>query len=570
MIQLLVGLIIGAAISSGTWWFILRSSKNREENSKKERDEIMRSVGALMAELDSIINSSKEDTSTKSTHYSSKLETINKILKTNLHFLDIYYVKYIELLLRYYNYRAEKMGLLSATQKPISDIEMETSFSFIDNEGDITTKKEITDEENLQKISPYEKTIPIKREEKVAEEIEKKKDEEREKKESEVDTFNKIEEFTFEKVEELSKNENTSKEIETITEKESVDLLETLTIVEKEEEGVQEEEALEVFEKKEEKEEEKTKLIEREKIVSDMESDTSTILEEKSENLKGAEVYLNLGKSDKRVELNEEEFALETLIDVDASSILSSSPKVSEMKEDNKIVEKEKPSILEPSFTKEDKSSTLLSPSSEENMEVVIASDVKHIQKKSVELPKTEEKSDREKGSVITEENKLTPLYTDETQKSINRVEIKEGVNIKEEEFVLEVKPLSKEMVKEATLSTPPDVNTSTKETTSEFSVEEMITGEDIVNKIDSWNTVHSPSLKKEEKKGKDEENLKKGEKSKTTSSHELEKKVTSHHEKKSIEEQPKEKVKRSDTEGEITGDDVVDKIDSFFGLIKE
>jgi hypothetical protein len=217
------------------------------------------------------------------------------------------------------------------------------------------------------------------------------------------------------------------------------------------------------------------------------------------EDVKKDEVYLNLGQEKKETVINEEEFALETLIDVDAS-ILSPYQKPVQEKEDNKTATEGKISILEPSFTKEGKSSDLISSSEEKNMEVVIASDVKHTRKaeKPLEAEESKKETDIDKTLVDSQEIKPAPIDKIETQEPKESIEIEER-NKSEEEFVLEINPKNISDIKEEPNQKSAPI--SQVETPIE---EEMITGDDIVSKIASWDTPH-PTTDREKKDTKKE-----------------------------------------------------------------
>ena len=136
IVQLLAGMFLGSIVASLVWFFFLKTVKEKNETVHRERDDLMHTLGELWIEVDSLITSFRSgktgDKKFRET-FSAKMDEINRHFRPNMHLFDVYYVKYIENLTDHYNRVARKIsGSGDSAETPESDIEMETSFSIIE------------------------------------------------------------------------------------------------------------------------------------------------------------------------------------------------------------------------------------------------------------------------------------------------------------------------------------------------------------------------------------------------------------------------------------------------------
>lgn len=121
-VSIFLGAVIGAVISFSTivvLGFLKKHSVNKSERSKES---IMYSIGELCAEIDSLVVSNREGIVNNSGIQNAlrkKHDEIIRLLKPNMHILDVYFVKYIDYVQRDY------LKLLSGTpvdtiQSPLS------------------------------------------------------------------------------------------------------------------------------------------------------------------------------------------------------------------------------------------------------------------------------------------------------------------------------------------------------------------------------------------------------------------------------------------------------------------
>ena len=98
-LNLIIGLITGSAITSLIWGVLVNIRKNRDKKDVEERNQVIKSIAELWADIDTLVTSYRsglvKESGFKST-LASKLESINRLFKPNMHILDIYYVKYVE------------------------------------------------------------------------------------------------------------------------------------------------------------------------------------------------------------------------------------------------------------------------------------------------------------------------------------------------------------------------------------------------------------------------------------------------------------------------------------------
>jgi hypothetical protein len=113
-----LGAIIGAVVSFSTMVAFIFWKKQSESKSQVCKESIMRSIGELCAEIDSLIASNKEGIVNNSGIQNAlrkKHDEIIRLLKPNMHILDVYFVKYIDYVQKDY------LKLLSGT--PIDTIQ---------------------------------------------------------------------------------------------------------------------------------------------------------------------------------------------------------------------------------------------------------------------------------------------------------------------------------------------------------------------------------------------------------------------------------------------------------------
>lgn len=98
VLSLSVGLILGIMIASGVWAVLLALVRN-ERKSMRERNVVVRGITEECAEAEKIISSPAAKTMNAHglrSALSPKVEKIRKTLMTNMHLLDIFFVKYVE------------------------------------------------------------------------------------------------------------------------------------------------------------------------------------------------------------------------------------------------------------------------------------------------------------------------------------------------------------------------------------------------------------------------------------------------------------------------------------------
>ena len=136
LVQLLAGMFLGSIFISIIWGISLKASKTKAEKSRHEREKIMRSLGGLWTDVDELFSSHRSGTIEDQKFrdaFAAKIESINRVLKPNLHLLDVYYVKYIENLIGEYRRAIEKGEQpFDVVVDTASASEMETDISIIE------------------------------------------------------------------------------------------------------------------------------------------------------------------------------------------------------------------------------------------------------------------------------------------------------------------------------------------------------------------------------------------------------------------------------------------------------
>jgi hypothetical protein len=97
--MLLVGFLIGGAAASAVWAFIVVGKRRAVDAQRAERDQIMASIGETLAEADAIETNFRCGALTHEAFRRSLGDRVNAVmrqLRTNMHVLDPFFVKYAE------------------------------------------------------------------------------------------------------------------------------------------------------------------------------------------------------------------------------------------------------------------------------------------------------------------------------------------------------------------------------------------------------------------------------------------------------------------------------------------
>ena len=97
--MLLVGFLAGGAVASVVWAVIVLGRRRAADAQKAEREQIMASVGETLAEADAIETNFRSGALTPEAfrqHLGDRINAVMRILRTNMHILDAYFVKYAE------------------------------------------------------------------------------------------------------------------------------------------------------------------------------------------------------------------------------------------------------------------------------------------------------------------------------------------------------------------------------------------------------------------------------------------------------------------------------------------
>lgn len=107
-----IGLILGALLSSGVW-LVLYVINKAERQLARERNLIMKAIADESAEADKVLSSEVSKSMNAHALRSAllpKIDKMNKLLTANMHSLDIYFVKYMELRIAWYKASFEEEG----------------------------------------------------------------------------------------------------------------------------------------------------------------------------------------------------------------------------------------------------------------------------------------------------------------------------------------------------------------------------------------------------------------------------------------------------------------------------
>lgn len=106
VVQMVAGMFVGAVLASLGWGLYVRQVKNRAGKEHQIRDELMHELGDIWVDIDSLVSSFRSgmmDERTLRALFSEKVELINHILKPNMHTFEVYFVKYMEVLVKEYS-----------------------------------------------------------------------------------------------------------------------------------------------------------------------------------------------------------------------------------------------------------------------------------------------------------------------------------------------------------------------------------------------------------------------------------------------------------------------------------
>jgi hypothetical protein len=116
MMVLVLGFITGSVIASGVWavlWALSKSERQAQRSRVEAIDEIASECAEIENQLVTYSLKGMSETAFRSS-ISSRLEKITRLLSTNMHSFEIYYVKYIESLVA--RYRQALTGQASSEQ----------------------------------------------------------------------------------------------------------------------------------------------------------------------------------------------------------------------------------------------------------------------------------------------------------------------------------------------------------------------------------------------------------------------------------------------------------------------
>lgn len=314
MAGVVIGVLIGGVLSLLTIGFAISNGKKREAKGKDERDQVIRSIAEELVEIDKLNTSHNtgriNDASFKSS-LAAHIESINKNFKPNLHVLDVYYVKYIEELLEQYGKTAFGSGAAKGNL-----VSMEISQPSEEAIAEIEESKtnEANDSESIAEVEPvYEATEAV---------VEEKVDQIPE---IHLDSNGEME-FP-EKGKEADKSESTSDQEQEVKEV----VQDKVSTVDEPQETSEE-----VFEAVPEKKESTTE----EQDVASFEEEFAEIANEVDSGKKGTH---SNAKSEEPAQI-EEDFALETIMDIDVNRLQRSKPEDISYKFDNLKQKDKKPS----------------------------------------------------------------------------------------------------------------------------------------------------------------------------------------------------------------------------------
>jgi hypothetical protein len=99
MVMLLIGLIAGAFVASVVWMVVGSGKTKALEAAKREKEELMLSIGRLLADADAIEANFRSGAMPRAGFtraLGDKVNEITRALRTNMHSLEVFFVKYAE------------------------------------------------------------------------------------------------------------------------------------------------------------------------------------------------------------------------------------------------------------------------------------------------------------------------------------------------------------------------------------------------------------------------------------------------------------------------------------------
>ncbi len=575
--QMLAGMFVGSLLTCGVWFFVIKTIKLNERNARREREDIMHSIGEIWVEIDALLSSFRSGTLGERRFresYSLKIDTLNKLIKPNLHHFDVYYVKYIENQIAEYNRIAGVRGLPAAiTAGTVFDSEMETNYSAIEQPeisgrlskegsepapGSVTQPPETdflwekTGEEPVSFRSAVQGTAtPQEQPEVTAMEPEKAKGEH--------------DSGIFQTVDDTSVETGGAEQGFGEIDREILSGDDIVLEPAKSETG-KEEECAETLSPEpgspvSEKEEAHSSRTEVNEVVFESPTRFFTPLTEDEKAPVQTENVPKEPKDSSSDLFGEEDFSMETLIDVDIGAISGLSNA------------KTKDSSVIGAVTPESPESN--DPSASGDLEVIIASHASHTEIPAETVAQVEPPSTPEKRSGETEKNTTgsfencdsgIPEETTYTAVAASEKEKPKALDEDSDEAAFEIIDIV-DSVSAELKEKPSHVEDSSQtpgEETGSAAVEETVTGDDIADKIASLesagpvNKVQKPPAKRSKKKDKN------AAATKPSAQKPFQRKE------KEPAQLPNSSIKKGRDEENITGDDVADKIDAFFGLFKD
>ena len=563
-VQLLAGMFVGAVVASLVWGAVLFLQKGKSEKIRRERDTVMHAIGELWVEIEALVSSRHGGGRAEMEfreRFTSRLDEVNRQLRPNMHLLDVHFVKYTEMLMAHYN---RKVFGDAGVADAIADHEMETGLTYVETppEAVLETVQFRTEPEPV--VSPEEAEIPVA--EPPAEQP--------------VDTVESKAVAAEEKAASFSPSSDSETKSGAIVE----DLFEA-TAASGEEKTAEHEPEIDVIVAGGKTVEPVETPATADVLVTDdtiksspLDDEEDVVFEPKESDKDGLSETVSAASESTHRMFDDEEFSMETMMDVDINTLSSflkpgkqETPPAAEAKAAPSAEKTPVPSILE-----EKKEEV-------QDLEVVIASNASHsdisIEEEPVAAELPEEpvletaagEPDRETFKVddaIAEETTFTKA---EDLKKKETVTPPEPETSAEDEFEI--------MFQEGPAAVEQPGTPKSAESPAESGADQLfeaeltdaesdiITGNDVADKIAALE-MPPPSEPKKKKKsnGGTDMTTAPGEKNaKTSAGEKTAAKSASEPKKTPI---PAKRGGRSDES--ITGDDVADKIDAFFGLFDE
>lgn len=99
ILYLVVGFFVGALVASLLIFKTTNDNKKKQSAAIEERNQLIRSIAEMLADIDTLITSFRSGLLKEESFHnslSSKLDSVNKLYKPNMHILDVYCVKYLD------------------------------------------------------------------------------------------------------------------------------------------------------------------------------------------------------------------------------------------------------------------------------------------------------------------------------------------------------------------------------------------------------------------------------------------------------------------------------------------